>query len=109
MTAPGGSLVSEEPAIVFSVKELIGRLDGKLDLMMKILTDKADRADVTALDHRVGLVEEKVSSITLTEKQRREIEQGKGPKRRWVITTLIAASVALAAIIGLVITILSMH
>jgi hypothetical protein len=99
----GRSCVSEEPGIVFSVKELIGRLDGKLDTITNILTSKADRSDVIALEHRVGQVEDKVNVMHQAAETRQINEMDHTVTKRWVVTTWISIGVALIAIAGIVV------
>jgi len=103
------SLVAEEPAIVFSVKELISRLDGKLDLMMNVLTGKADRADVNNLEHRVGAVEIKVNAITKEKETEERVEEKDTNRSRFLITILGTATGLLIAAMAIVVTLLVTH
>lgn len=95
--------MAEEPGIVFSVKELIGRLDGKLDTITNILTSKADRSDVIALEHRVGQVEDKVNVLHERNEAATVTERDQSVKHRWVITTWVSVAVAVIAIVGIVV------
>lgn len=99
--------MADEPNIVFSVKELIGRLDGKLDTITNILTSKADRSDVTALEHRVGTMEEKVNRLhdqtNADREESQKVSRDKTSRRRWVVTTVISIVVALVAIAGVIV------
>jgi hypothetical protein len=106
MTIYGRSLVAEEPAIVFSVKELISRLDGKLDLMMNVLTGKADRADVNNLEHRVGAVEVKVNAITREKETEERVEEKGSNRSRFLVATLGTAVVLLVASLSIIVTLL---
>lgn len=97
--------MSEDPGVVFTVKELIGRLDGKLDMLMNVLTNKADRTDVAALGTRVGTLEDRVGDMHQRELQRdaaaqaeQRVETGHKDSRRWVLTTMIATGLLMAAI-----------
>lgn len=97
--------MAEEPAIVFSVKELIGRLDGKLDMMMNVLTNKADRSDVNNLEQRVGRVEEKVNEMgkatgehLAAEQTERKVKTEGRDNRRAVIIAIVSIITAGAAI-----------
>lgn len=100
------SLVSEEPGIVFSVKELISRLDGKLDMMMNVLTNKADRSDVAALEHRVGNVEAKVENIATQRRTEAEVTENNTQRSRFNVTVTISIVMLLLTAIGLLITLL---
>lgn len=86
--------MAEEPAIVYSVKELISRLDGKLDAIMSVLVNKADRADVTALERRMDTTEGDVSGLKDREKRREAEKNDRTLSKRWVIafTTSIILS-----------------
>jgi hypothetical protein len=106
MAEYGRSLVAEEPAIVFSVKELISRLDGKLDLMMNVLTGKADRADVNNLEHRVGAVELKVSNLTTEKETEGKAEEKNVTSNRFLVTVLGTLLALLIAAISVVVTLL---
>lgn len=101
--------MAEEPGIVFSVKELIGRLDGKLDTITNILTSKADRSDVIALEHRVGQVEDKVNVLHERNEAATITERDHTVQKRWVVTTWISVGVALIAIVGIVVEALVRH
>lgn len=94
--------MSEEPGIVYSVKELISRLDGKLDMITNILTSKADRSDVIALEHRVGQIEEKVGKLYDHEETKVVATRDTLVRRRWIVTTVISAGVAVVAVAGVV-------
>jgi len=87
--------MAEEPAIVYSVKELISRLDGKLDAMMNLLTNKADRADVTALERRQDATEADVSGLKIREKERQERRDNYTLSKRWIIGILASLSMSL--------------
>lgn len=95
--------MAEEPGIVYSVKELISRLDGKLDMITNILTSKADRSDVIALEHRVGQVEEKVSRLHDRDAAEEITSRDQTVRHRWVVTTWISIIVAIAAIAGIIV------
>ena len=82
--------MADEPAIVYSVKELISRLDGKLDAMMNLMTNKADRADVTALEKRQDATDVEVSGLKTREQQRSLDQDNRTIGKRWVIGIWIA-------------------
>jgi hypothetical protein len=98
--------MADDPTIVFSVKELISRLDGKLDMMMKVLTDKADRADVNALDRRVGAVEVQVNDLVIQRKSEAKAEEDGTARGRFLITALMTVIGLLIALAAVVVTIL---
>lgn len=47
-----------EPAITFTVKEILARVDGKVDLILAQLAGKASLAEVDALKNRVDSLED---------------------------------------------------
>jgi hypothetical protein len=100
----GRSLVSDEPGIVFSVKELIGRLDGKLDMMMKVLTAKADRDDVAALERRVGKVEDTVQAMNTAQEALTRARGDQINTTRWRLGAIVSIVVACTAIAAVIIT-----
>lgn len=87
--------MAEEPAIVYSVKELISRLDGKLDAIMSVLTNKADRADVTALERRVDSTEGEIKGIKEREKRRLEEKNKATLGKRWMVALVTSITLGL--------------
>jgi hypothetical protein len=81
------TLVADEPVIVYSVKDVLLRIEQKLDTAMGALGLRMDKveADVTAL---------KTESATRTARR---------DDRRWIVTAAASAIVAMAAILALVI------
>lgn len=106
MVEYGRSLVSEEPGIVFTVKELISRLDGKLDMMMNVLTGKADRTDVNNLETRVGAVEVKVNSISTEKETEVKVEERSTNSHRFLITILGTSVALLIATVSVIVTLM---
>lgn len=108
---------NEEPGVVFSVKELIGRLDGKIDVVLQTLTGKADRTDLAILGDRVGRVENSVAELHEREREREatrlaakkaredadaaQVQEKTDHReaRRWVVGTIVATAAALAAVV----------
>ena len=106
---------AEDPGVVFTVKELIGRLDGKIDVVLQTLTNKADRTDLAILGDRVGRVESSVAELhererareearTAARKAKEEVESKHRDNHRWVIGTLIASAAAIAAFVLIFVT-----
>lgn len=50
----------------FTVKEMILRLDGKLDGVLVALNSKAERSDVKDLDVRISRLSDRLSSLEAT-------------------------------------------
>lgn len=113
--------MSEDPGVVFSVKELIGRLEGKLDTTANMLAtkldvlgttlaDKADRSDLATLGDRVTRMEGAVSDLhqrelerdaaqVASERAKSQVETKHQDNHRFAITVVIAIVSALAAIV----------
>lgn len=113
--------MSEDPGVVFSVKELIGRLDGKLDTTASMLAgkldtlgttlaNKADRSDLNTLGDRVTRMENAVSDLhqrelerdaaqVATERAKTQVESKHQDNHRFAVTVVIAIVSALAAIV----------
>lgn len=90
--------MTEEPGIVFSVKELIGRLDGKLDTITNILTTKADRADFIVMDHRMSQMEITVKQLSEHEQTRLDNTNETLKKKHYIIATVIASVAAMSGV-----------
>lgn len=101
--------MADEPAIVFSVKELISRLDGKLDAIMSVLVNKADRADVTALERRVDAVENKINTRETQESTTEKHKESSTVGRRFIITMVLTVLLSLAGTAVGVISLLAGH
>lgn len=50
-------MADDQPSVSYSVKELVARVDAKLDAYSMVLQTKADRADVAGLHERVSTLE----------------------------------------------------
>lgn len=48
---------SEDVQVQFTVKELLARIDGKIDLITGLVHEKADKADLVRLLERITLLE----------------------------------------------------
>jgi hypothetical protein len=94
--------VSEEPEIAYSVRELIERLDRKIDGFLSIMTSKADRSDValqgkTLTDHetRIRALESRVANDEKAIASKRDW-------RRWrveILATIVLAGVTALSIL----------
>lgn len=102
--------MSEDPGVVFSVKELIGRLDGKLDTTASMLANKldvlgtslaskADRSDLTVLGDRVTRVENAMNAISQRQQTENQVETKHQDNHRFAITVAVAIISAVAAIV----------
>lgn len=84
------SATASESNVSYTVKELIARLEGKLDLALTIIHDKANNGEVMALAARVvSLESDRQATKTLS------------TYKRWLIGTAIIAVGAVSALASL--------
>jgi hypothetical protein len=80
--------------ITFTVKELLGKLDAKLDLIVAQLADKADAHELEDLVKRVVTLEGSAATEEALERERRAWKTERKRDRRWAlglgIPTLVA-------------------
>jgi len=95
----------DEPSISFSVRELLGRMDGKLDAVVAGLGRKADHADVAAVTVRVDRHEtriERLEEARRLDQQAKRIEGDqsakKGEWRRWLWPVVVATATAAVSV-----------
>jgi hypothetical protein len=90
MSEPAG----ENGRITFTVKELLGKLDAKLDLIVAQLAEKADAHDLEDLEKRVASLEGSAATAQEVDKQRVKLQNERKRDRRWAlglgIPTLLA-------------------
>jgi hypothetical protein len=90
MSEPAG----ENGRITYTVKELLGKLDNKLDLIVAQLATKAEAHEVEQLEVRVAVLEGSAATAAELEKQRKKLADERKRDRRWVlglgIPTLVA-------------------
>lgn len=55
-------VTDSDPGVVFSVKELIGRLEGKLDAFIAIIDKKAGKEDVDVVHRRVDATNQRMDA-----------------------------------------------
>jgi hypothetical protein len=88
----------ENGRITYTVKELLGKLDAKLDLIVAQLADKADAHEVEDLERRVGVLEGSAATEAEVERQRVKLQNERKRDRRWMLGLLIPT---LVAVLGL--------
>ena len=94
--------------VQFTVKELLSRIDGKIDILTGLIHEKADKADLNRLDGRVAKIErESATSDALRQNTEKITAQGVATKRQWVaiafsaIGTLAAIGLGIAKLLVL--------
>lgn len=80
-----------EPTISYSVKDILSRVEGKLDAALISVATKAEHADVAKLETRVRELER-------NEAMRSKASRWQADFRRFIIPTVISAIAALAYI-----------
>jgi hypothetical protein len=95
--------MSEEPTIEYTVKEMIERLDHKVDQFLGILSSKADRSEVALVAERLTVVESKVD--TLTDRLKKDEKRAKERRewKRWIIPTACTLVGAAATILSIIV------
>jgi hypothetical protein len=94
-----------DPQISYSIRELIERLDKKIDSFISLLTTKADRADVLLsdkkledqvllFDKRLDDHSERIGALEHSNVARKEVSEF----RRWLVPTLFAIVLTLATV-----------
>lgn len=89
-------MADETGNVVYTVKELLAKLDGKVDTIILSLGSKAEKSDVEALAKRVVDLEGKVSLQSEVNKALRS-ESAANFTRREKIIGLLLALLAIAA------------
>ncbi len=91
-------MAGDETVVEYTVKELLGSLDHKMDTVVRSVAGKADVATVTRLHDRVDVLEE----ASRTAMAVAEVGRRRANNNRWLIftavPTTIAASTAVAAL-----------
>lgn len=82
------------PQVSYSVRELIERLEKKLDQFLSLLSSKADRSDVSLIDERLDKHHERLQALEHLNNTRREVSEF----RRWLVPTVFALILTLATI-----------
>jgi hypothetical protein len=81
MSEPAG----ENGRITYTVKELLGKLDNKLDLIVAQLATKAEAHEVEDLQKRVTVLEAEAATESTLEEYRTQVEDQRKSDRRWAL------------------------
>ncbi|GAA4626860.1 hypothetical protein GCM10023196_036830 [Actinoallomurus vinaceus] len=109
----------DEPHISYSLREVLGRLESKLDRLVDTLALKADRAElveldkrverkadrseVTELDKRVGATESRLTDVVHQLQSDAQHAQERTEHRRWLWPLIVGLLAAIATILGVVV------
>jgi hypothetical protein len=89
-----------EPVVSYGLKEVLARLEAKLDQVVAAVGGKADRADVDRLDRRLDEHDDRLGKLEESRRTTEKLAAERRDHRRWLFPTLAAIVSALAAIIG---------
>lgn len=84
--------MDEEPQVSYSIKEILGDINRKLDSALSALAGKADVSEVEALKTRMSAVESHIEFTKVSQANRSHF-------REWVIPVLVAAVLAIFTIL----------
>jgi hypothetical protein len=91
-------VADDESTVSYTVKELIERLERKIDQFLTLLHNKADRRDLAVLEQRVDTVERHVSALN----QREAAQEKRTEWKRWLIPTIATLVLAGATVVSLI-------
>jgi len=91
--------MAEEPMISYSARELFSRLDGKVDMILSVLTNKADRSDVAELERRQDATEGKVTGLETRETEREKHRESYRLSKQWAIAIIASVSTSLTGVV----------
>ena len=86
-----------ETRVIYTTKELLGRIDAKLDLLYAKLDAKADKVEFLPLLARLAVLEAFQERVMLTETQRNLPQLARGEKYMTYVDELRQNSVTTAA------------
>ena len=93
----------QEPSITYTVRDILQRIEGKVDDTLRLLGGKADHSDVAALFRKFEAVEQRVDNVDMrltSVEQAREDDASRQEKqrsarvewRRWIIPLIITTA-----------------
>lgn len=87
-------MADDDPVIAYSVRELLTKMDGKLDAIGTQLGSKADTTHVDQLAASVGDLNGRVTSIEEDRKRQAATATSRLANRQWLVPTICGAIVA---------------
>lgn len=94
---------AEHGRITFTVKELLAKLDSKLDFVIEQLATKADAHDLESLEVRVTVLEGSAATEASLVAERQKRADERKHDRRW---TLGFATTTLLGVLGLIVALI---
>lgn len=86
--------MDDEPVISYSVKDILSRVEGKLDAALIAIATKADHSEMVKLAERVAHLE-------LIEEHREAAAKWHTEWKRWLIPTILSALLTASTIFAL--------
>lgn len=90
-----------EPTIEYSVRELIERLDHKIDQFIDLMNAKADRSDVDAIRNEMVSLGARLSHVEHRLEKDEQRSKDRRDWRRWLVPTLFSAILAVATVVAM--------
>lgn len=91
-----------EPQVSYSVKEILDRIEGKVDTLVAGLASKADVSALIALGQQVDQHSRLLDQLSQRLKDTDETAAAKQDWRRWIIPTILSLVATAAMIIPLI-------
>lgn len=91
----------DDPTVSYSVKELIERLERKVDQFLVILSTKADRSDFELEQEKRTELESRVTDIERRLDNDEKHEHDRLEYRRWLIPALSGVLLTLVTLLGI--------
>lgn len=92
-------MAEDEPVISYSVRDLLTKMDGKLDAIGVQLGSKANTVRVDQVANSVNDLQERMTAVEATQKQATVQATTRLANRQWLIPTGCGAVVALVEIL----------
>ncbi len=89
-------MAGDEGTVQYTVKELIGRLDAKMDLLLDAVDSKASVAALDRIDGKITTLEGRVSLLETAEASAKAVSSN----TRWMLFTGIPGAVGLAVLLS---------
>lgn len=97
---------TEVITISYSVKDILERLeakiDSKFDMLAAGIASKAETSDVAKLTAAQGMLDDRVTDIERQLKDQKETRSWRSDWRRWLANTVLAAALTAVSIISLI-------
>lgn len=91
--------------VTYSIKELLGQINDKLDRIAFDMNSKASRAELDKVIARMELAEKGIYTIQLMNEERRQANDSRGAARRWLAA--LAFPILASTTTGIVVAIIT--